>query len=116
MSTRDAAMAAARRGWAVFPTRPGGKEPREGLSWPSVATADLDRLARPRVKRLAGLGLPDSESTKRWQGEATAGLQLVDDRIDQVGGRTVRGDARALQRILENRSDKGLTHNRFPEI
>lgn len=37
---RDAAVAAARRGWAVFPTRPGGKEPRSGLSWPNAATAD----------------------------------------------------------------------------
>lgn len=45
-SVRAAAMRAAARGWHVFPTRPGGKEPREGLSWPQVATADLARLAR----------------------------------------------------------------------
>lgn len=45
MSTREAAVAAARRGWAVFPTRPGGKEPRRGLSWPGAATADPRRVA-----------------------------------------------------------------------
>lgn len=41
-----AAMAACRRGWWVFPTRPGGKEPRVGLSWPQAATGDPARLAR----------------------------------------------------------------------
>jgi hypothetical protein len=45
-SVRCAAIASAQRGWWVFPTRPGGKEPREGLSWPHVATANLARLAR----------------------------------------------------------------------
>lgn len=45
MSAREAAIAAARHGWAVFPTRPGGKEPRRGLSWPSAATADPRRVA-----------------------------------------------------------------------
>jgi len=43
-AVRRAAMAAG-RGWFVFPTRPGGKEPRGGLSWPRVATADRARLA-----------------------------------------------------------------------
>lgn len=43
--SRDAAIAAARRGWYVFPTRPGGKEPREGLSWPTAATSDPARVA-----------------------------------------------------------------------
>jgi hypothetical protein len=36
----------AERGWHVFPTRPDGKEPRRGLLWAAVATADLSRLAR----------------------------------------------------------------------
>jgi len=43
---RAAAMRAAGRGWSVFPTRPGGKEPRPGLSWPQAATGDPARLAR----------------------------------------------------------------------
>jgi hypothetical protein len=45
-AVRIAALRAAERGWFVFPTRPGGKEPRSGLSWPLAATADLGRLAR----------------------------------------------------------------------
>lgn len=36
-TVRAAAVQAAERGWAVFPTRPGGKEPRPGLKWPEVA-------------------------------------------------------------------------------
>jgi hypothetical protein len=44
----DTALWAARRGWAVFPTRPGGKEPRTGLSWPNVATADPALVAIAR--------------------------------------------------------------------
>jgi hypothetical protein len=43
-----AAVESAGRGWFVFPTRPDGKEPRAGLSWPHVATADLARLALAR--------------------------------------------------------------------
>lgn len=45
-SVRDAAMRAAERGWFVFPTSTGSKEPRKGLAWGSAATADLARLAR----------------------------------------------------------------------
>lgn len=41
---RRAAVEAAERGWCVFPTRPDGKEPRRGLSWPHAATAELRRL------------------------------------------------------------------------
>jgi hypothetical protein len=46
MSTRDAAIAAARRGWAVFPCRPGGKQPAVPDSWEMRACADPDRVAR----------------------------------------------------------------------
>ena len=45
MSTRDAAVAAARRGWAVFPCRPGGKRPAVDR-WERRACADPDRVAR----------------------------------------------------------------------
>lgn len=45
MSARDAAVAAARRGWYVFPVRAGGKQPRAGLSWPDAACADPRRVA-----------------------------------------------------------------------
>jgi hypothetical protein len=45
---RAAAIEAARRGWSVFPTRPGGKEPRPGLSWPRAACNDPRRLMQAR--------------------------------------------------------------------
>lgn len=43
---RAAAVRAAERGWWVFPTRPGSKEPRRGLSWPKAATSDPEVVAR----------------------------------------------------------------------
>jgi Bifunctional DNA primase/polymerase, N-terminal len=46
VSTRDAAIAAARRGWAVFPCRPGGKQPAVPDSWEARACADPDRVER----------------------------------------------------------------------
>lgn len=46
MSGRDAAVAAARRGWAVFPCRPDGKQPAVPDSWETRACADPDRVAR----------------------------------------------------------------------
>lgn len=54
---RRAADASAGRGWHVFPTRPGGKEPRCGLSWPDAATADLARLALARWRPGEGYGI-----------------------------------------------------------
>ena len=54
---RKAALWAARRGWAVFPTRPGGKEPRPGLSWPNAATAYPDLVARARWQPGEGYGI-----------------------------------------------------------
>jgi len=56
-SIRDAALWAARRGWAVFPTRPGGKEPRPGLSWPNVATSDPARIAVAHWQAGEGYGI-----------------------------------------------------------
>ena len=46
MSTKDAAIAAARRGWAVFPCRPGGKQPAVPDSWETRDSADPDRVER----------------------------------------------------------------------
>ena len=54
---RHAASRAAGRGWYVFPTRPGGKEPRPGLSWPDAATCDLSRLALARWRPGEGYGV-----------------------------------------------------------
>lgn len=45
---RHAAAEAIERGWFVFPTRPDGKEPRRGLSWPHAACGDLAQLSRAR--------------------------------------------------------------------
>ena len=57
MSARDAAVQAAARGWFVFPARPGGKEPRPGLSWPEAATSDLGGRAAARWRRGEGYGV-----------------------------------------------------------
>lgn len=70
-AVRRAAMAACSRGWFVFPTRPGGKEPRPGLSWPRVATSDPARLARARWRRGENYGVAAKPS----------GLVIVD--LDQ---------------------------------
>jgi hypothetical protein len=43
--TRDAAVAAAQRGWAVFPCRPGDKRPTV-KEWEQRACADPERVAR----------------------------------------------------------------------
>lgn len=45
-NTRDGAVAAARRGWAAFPCRPGGKLPAVPDDWEGRACADPDRVAR----------------------------------------------------------------------
>jgi len=45
MNTRDAAVAAARRGWAVFPCRPDDKRPAVS-GWERRARADPDYVAR----------------------------------------------------------------------
>ena len=57
MNPPPGAVDAARRGWAVFPTRPGGKEPRPGLSWPSAATADPARVAIAHWQPGEGYGI-----------------------------------------------------------
>jgi len=48
---------AAARGWYVFPVRPGGKEPRRGLSWPAVATCDPASVAAARWQPGEGYGI-----------------------------------------------------------
>jgi hypothetical protein len=57
MSTQDAAIAAARRGWAVFPCRVGGKQPAVPDSWETRACADPDRVARywPSLRHNVGI-------------------------------------------------------------
>jgi len=45
-NTPDAAVAAARRGWAVFPIRPGAKKPPLVDDWEGRACSDPDRVAR----------------------------------------------------------------------
>lgn len=57
MSAPDGAEDAAVRGWHVFPTRPGGKEPRRGLSWPVVATCDPAAVAAARWQPGEGYGI-----------------------------------------------------------
>jgi hypothetical protein len=47
---RSAAVAAAQRGFYVFPTDPNGKRPRFGLKWPEVATNDPQLVARCRFR------------------------------------------------------------------
>jgi Bifunctional DNA primase/polymerase, N-terminal len=86
VTTREAAAFAAARGCYVFPTRPGGKEPRAGLSWPEAATCDLSRLARAQWRpgenygiaaKLSGYVILDLDKPKpdyvlpaRWRGWA----------------------------------------------
>lgn len=57
LDVRAAAMRAAERGWHVFPTRPGGKEPRAGLSWPKAATGDPTVVARCSWRPGEGYGV-----------------------------------------------------------
>jgi hypothetical protein len=57
------AVDAARRGWAVFPTRPGSKEPRPGLSWPNAATADPALIARAHWQPGEGYGIAAKKSS-----------------------------------------------------
>lgn len=85
VNVRDAAAWAAERGWYVFPTRAYGKEPRPGLSWPTVATRDPARVriahwrpgenygvaAKPSGLIILDLDVPraGAKLPPEWQGE-----------------------------------------------
>jgi hypothetical protein len=110
-SVRRAAIASAKRGWCVFPTRPGGKEPRRGLSWPRVATADLAALERARWRPGENYGIaakpsglvfidldqpkPGCELPARWC-----------EWLDEPGIR----DGRDVLAILADRAREGWPH------
>jgi hypothetical protein len=92
--TREWAMWAARHGWFVFPTRgipdPArkitGKEPRDGLNWPAVATCDPEAVWRAHWRPGEGYGIaakpsglvildldrrkPGQPLPPEWRGEA----------------------------------------------
>jgi hypothetical protein len=57
-----AAVQAVERGWFVFPTRPGGKEPRRGLSWPEAAVGELAQLSRARWRPGENYGIAAKRS------------------------------------------------------
>ena len=46
MNAKDYALAYARRGWAVFPLRPGSKVPPEGLLWKNASTCDEAQIEK----------------------------------------------------------------------
>jgi Bifunctional DNA primase/polymerase, N-terminal len=107
-SVRRAAMASAGRGWYVFPTRPGGKEPRRGLSWPRAATADLAALERARWRPGENYGIaakpsdlvvvdldqpkPGCELAARWRGWADEpGIRDGRDVLAALAARAAQG-------------------------
>jgi hypothetical protein len=51
------ALAAASRGWHVFPVAPGDKTPPHGLRWKQVATNDPDRIRRMWAHRPYNIGI-----------------------------------------------------------
>ena len=91
--TRNAAVAAAKRDWYVFPVRGipvpakkiSGKEPREGLHWPAAATCDPEAVRRAHWRPREGYGVaakpsglvildvdiwkPDYELPPEWRSE-----------------------------------------------
>lgn len=108
MSARDtrvraAALKAGKRGWYVFPTRPGGKEPRPGTSWPKVATNDPGLIERCRWRPGENYGIaakpsrlvivdldrpkPGYEFPEAWAGETgvSDGGDVLAVLADQAG-------------------------------
>lgn len=59
---RSAAIKAAERGFAVFPTEPNGKRPRFGLKWSEVATNDPAIIARCAWRDGEGYGVAAKRS------------------------------------------------------
>jgi hypothetical protein len=55
-------LLAAARGWYVFPTAPGRKTPRAGMSWPAAACADPRRLAAATWRPGEGYGIATKPS------------------------------------------------------
>lgn len=88
----------------------GPLEHRAGLEPHRLARLDLDRLTGAGIERLAGLGLMDREGAEGGQGEAAFRLQFGRDRVEQIGGRLLRRDPGAVERVLKNSCDKSLAH------
>jgi Bifunctional DNA primase/polymerase, N-terminal len=105
---RHAAVEAVERGWFVFPTRPDGKEPRRGLSWPHAASGDLAQLARARwypgenygvAAKLSGLVMLDLDKPKpgyrmsaRWRQEGWLDEPGITDGWDVLAALAERND------------------------
>lgn len=108
---RRAAITSAGRGWYVFPTRPGGKEPRRGLAWAQVATADLAALERARFRpgenygiaaKPSGLVVIDLDQPK-------PGYELPARWREWVNEPGIR-DGRDVLALLADRAGQGWPH------
>lgn len=86
MNTREAAMAAARQDWAVFPCRPGDKRPAVGR-WEQRACADPERVARywPGPRYNIGIACGPSRLVVIDLDTPEHGVQLPDEWRDRGG-------------------------------